>query len=217
MPNSGIDLVARNLPLLLDGFANTLLIAGLSIAISLVGGLAFGLARAARLKPLRALTRGVLEFFRVVPVMVLLLIGYFALPRALNASIDGMVVAVTVFSLWGSVEMGELIRGALQSLPPRQRESGLAIGLSNAQLFGLVLLPLAVRRVLPGAINLATRMVKTTSLVVLVGIVDVIKRGQQIVERTKEPFPVYAALFALFFLSCWPLSTLAARLEKRWR
>lgn len=214
MPNSGFRLIAENLPLLLSGLANTLLVAVTALVFGTIGGFCFGALRLSRRKGLVMISRAILEVFRVVPLMVMLLVGYFALPRLLNISLSGEAVAIAVISLWGSVEMGELVRGAFQSLPVRVRESAYALALSKWQVFFVVELPLALRRLLPGTINLATRIIKTTSLIVLVGSVDVIKRGQQIIERTKEPFPIYAFLFVLFFALCWPLSALASRLVK---
>jgi polar amino acid transport system permease protein len=214
MPSSGFRLIAENMPLLLSGLANTLLVAVSALVIGTVGGIGFGALRLSRRKGLAIASRAILETFRVVPLMVMLLVGYFAVPRLLGSSVSGEAVAIVVFSLWGSVEMGELVRGAFQSLPVSVRESAFALALTNWQVFFLIELPLALRRLLPGAINLATRMIKTTSLIVLVGSVDVIKRGQQIIERTKQSFPIYAFLFALFFALCWPLTALAARLTK---
>ena len=84
-----------------------------------------------------------------------------------------------------------------------------------------VLLPQAARRLAPQAINLATRMIKTTSLVMLIGVVEVLKVGSQIIDAARYDAPqgavwVYGAVFLLYFLACWPISLLARQLEKRW-
>jgi polar amino acid transport system permease protein len=139
----------------------------------------------------------------------------------LDIHLDGELVAVIVFSLWGAAEMGDIVRGALESLPKHQTESGKALGLSFWQLYRFVLLPQATRRLLPGAINLSTRMVKTTSLVVMIGVIDVVKVGQQIIERSilKEPtasFWIYGFIFILYFIICYPLSILSKKLEAKW-
>ena len=86
-------------------------------------------------------------------------------------------------SPWGTAEMGDIVRGAVTSMPRHQTESGLSLGLTKLQIYRYILVPQTVRRVLPGAINLATRMVKTTSLVVIIGVVEVLKVGQQIIEE----------------------------------
>jgi polar amino acid transport system permease protein len=84
-----------------------------------------------------------------------------------------------------------------------------------------IILPQTIRRLVPVSINLATRMIKTTSLIALIGVVEVLKTGQQIIEGNrytapKAAFVIYAVIFFLYFFSCWPLSVLGKRLEKKW-
>jgi len=146
---------------------------------------------------------------------------YFGVTTALNIDMSGETVSIIVFSLWGAAEMGDIVRGALESLPKHQIDSGKAIGLSTWGLYRYILIPQAVKRMLPGAINLATRMVKTTSLVVLIGVIDVTKVGQQIIERFRIEIPtasfwVYGFVFILYFIICYPLSRISRRLENKW-
>jgi polar amino acid transport system permease protein len=216
MPNLGIKIIADNILLLLDGLGNTLFIAVVSLLISFLTGFAFGILRMSKNKIIKLLTDVYFEAFRIIPLMVWLFSFYFFIPRLLGINLSGMAASLILFSMWGTAEMGDIVRGALESLPKAQLEAGLSLGLSKTQLFRYIQFPLAVKRILPGAISLATRMVKTTSLVVLIGVVDVIKRGQQIIERTKEAFWIYAFLFLLFFLICYPLSLLSKKLEAKW-
>jgi polar amino acid transport system permease protein len=97
----------------------------------------------------------------------------------------------------------------------RAARGGLSIGLNAAQLYGYVLLPQALKRMTPPTINIYTRIIKTSSLAVLIGVVEVIKAGQQIIERTYESVLIYGALF-LFFFFCYPLSAASRVLERRW-
>lgn len=106
--------------------------------------------------------------------------------------------------------MGDLVRGALLSLPKHQFESGLALGLSKGQLLIHVIIPQILRRLLPQAVNLMTRMIKTTSLIVLIGAVEVVKVGQQIIEANRLTVPstaiwVYGLIFFLYFAVCFPI------------
>ena len=126
-----------------------------------------------------------------------------------------------VFILWGTAEMGDLVRGALISIPKNQYESAEALGLSRRQMYRFIIIPQSLRRLLPPAINLFTRIIKTTSLVVLIGVVEMLKTGQQIIEANRYTAPdaalwIYAAIFFLYFLACYPLSRRAAYLEKKW-
>lgn len=216
MQNLGPKVIFDNLPLLLDGLENTLYVAIVSIVISMLTGFLFGLLRMTKNKGIKLLTDIYLEAFRIIPLMAWLFIMYFFVPRALGIDISGEFAAITIFTMWGTAEMGDIVRGALESLPKSQLESGLAVGLSHIQLFFYIQFPQAVRRIIPGSIALSTRMIKTTSLVVLIGVIDVIKRGQQVIERTKEAFWIYGFLFFVYFIICYPLSLVSKKLEDKW-
>ena len=157
----------------------------------------------------RFLTRLYLEFIRIMPQLVLLFIVYFGLARNFNINISGETSAIIVFTLWGTAEMGDLVRGAITSLPKHQFESGQALGLTNVQLYYHIIIPQVLRRLLPQAINLVTRMIKTTSLVVLIGVVEV--------TIPTASFWIYGTILVLYFAVCFPISKLSTHLEKHWR
>ena len=200
---------------LLQGTGVTLAISLTAMLISLAGGLVLGVLMTLPSYLLRAACRAYLEFIRFMPVLVLLYICYFGFAAWFGWHWQAYSVCILVFSLWGIAEMGDLVRGALVSIDPHQRETALAIGLSPAQVFRYVLLPQSVRRVLPGVVNLLTRMIKTTALAALIGVVDVVKVAQQVIElHPWASYWIYGILFMLYFLLCYPLSLLAARLER---
>lgn len=156
-----------------------------------------------------------------MPQLVLLFIAYFGITRAFDINLSGFAASIIVFILWGTAEMGDLVRGALISIPKSQYESAEALGLSRRQMYHFIIIPQSLRRLLPPAINLFTRIIKTTSLVVLIGVVEMLKTGQQIIEANRYTAPdaalwIYAAIFFLYFLACYPLSRMAAYLEKKW-
>lgn len=223
MQNTGISLLAegQNLTRIFGGLFVTAKIAFTSIFISLILGLIFGLIYTSKNKTIRFFCRLYLEFFRIIPILVWLFIFYFTLPKFLNINIEGEIVALIVFVMWGIAETGDIARAALESLPKHQTESAMAIGLNKFQLYKYILLPQAFKRILPGTINLATRMIKTTSLIVMVGVIDVVKVGQQIIESNvlKVPdahFWIYGLIFSLYFMICYPLSKYAKQLENKW-
>ena len=206
---------------LLGGLGVTLKLSLASVALSVALGLAVGALMTLKNPVIRAVTRLWLETVRIVPQLVLLFLVYFGMAKAFNMQISGETAAVIVFTFWGAGEMGDLVRGAITSISPHQRESGAALGLTRGQMWRFVLLPQAARRLAPQAINLATRMIKTTSLVMLIGVVEVLKVGSQIIDAARYDAPqgavwVYGAVFLLYFLACWPISLLARRLERRW-
>ena len=206
---------------LLGGLGVTLELSLVSVALSVALGLLVGVLMTLKNPVVRALTRLWLETVRIVPQLVLLFLVYFGLAKAFNLQLSGEAAAVIVFTFWGAGEMGDLVRGAITSIPVHQRESGAALGLTRWQVWRHVLLPQSARRLAPQAINLATRMIKTTSLVMLIGVVEVLKVGSQIIDAARYDAPqgavwVYGAVFLLYFLACWPISLLARHLEKKW-
>lgn len=223
MQNSAINVIfqGKNLQRIFEGLLTTAEIAFISIIIGSLLGIILGLSRTSKYKIVLFLNRVYLEAFRIIPTLVWLFIFYFGVTTALNVNLSGEAVSIIVFTLWGAAEMGDIVRGALQSLPKHQIESGKALGLNNFQLYRYIMIPQAVRRMLPGTINLATRMVKTTSLVVLIGVIDVVKIGQQIIETSRFEFPtasfwIYGFIFFLYFIICYPLSKISKNLEQKW-
>lgn len=223
MLNSEINVIfqGKNIQRLFEGLLVTVEIAFISIIIGSILGILIGLSRTTKSKIVLFINRVYLEAFRIIPTLVWLFIFYFGVTTALNINLSGEVVSLIVFSLWGAAEMGDIVRGALQSLPKHQIESGKAIGLNYFQLYRYILIPQAIRRMIPGTINLATRMIKTTSLVVLIGVIDVVKIGQQIIETSRFEFPaasfwIYGFIFFLYFIICYPLSKISKSLETKW-
>lgn len=210
----------KNFVRLLGGLGVTIWIAAVSVVISIFLGFLFGILLTRKNRALKLLCAAYLEFMRIMPQMVLLFLAYFGLARAFDISISGEAASIIVFSLWGTAEMGDLVRGALQSIPRHQYESGRAIGLTERQIFFYIIIPQTIKRLVPLSMNLITRMIKTTSLVVFVGVIEVVKVGQQIIEANRMKIPtasiaVYGIIFLMYFIVCWPLSLAADKLEKR--
>ncbi|PJG83217.1 amino acid ABC transporter permease [Caviibacterium pharyngocola] len=210
-----------NLERLLGGLWITAEIAFVSVFFACIFGVIFGVIMTLKNPLIRALCRFYLEFVRIIPLLVLLFITYFGFAKWFNAHLDGVVVCILVFIFWGTAEMGDLVRGALTSIEKHQVESAYALGLTPLQTFIYILLPQSLKRVTPSAINLFTRMVKTSSLAMLIGVLEVIKVGQQIIETSLFTEPsaalwIYGVIFALYFIICYPLSLFSRYLENRW-
>ncbi len=223
MQSLGIDVLfkGRNLLRLLGGLWVAVRISLISVALSIVLGLLIGVLMTGKSPVLRGVFRLYLETVRILPQMVLLFIVYFGTTRLFGWNLSAEVSAVFVFTFWGAAEMGDLVRGAILSIPSIQRESAQALGMTPRQVYGYVILPQTVRRLIPLSINLITRMIKTTSLVMMIGMVEVLKVAQQIIEANRRTSPnaafgLFAVVFLLYFAICWPISRLAGYLEKRW-
>jgi polar amino acid transport system permease protein len=203
------------------GLGGTLEIAAISVVISVVCGVFFGFVMMSKNRVVYGLCRFYLEAFRIVPILVWLFLLFFGSAITFGVNLDGALVSVIVFSLWGTSEMGDLVRGAVTSIPAHQWQSAEAIGLTPWQVRRFVIIPQALRRIAPSAINLMTRMIKTTSLVVFVGVTDILRVGKQIIEfnMMKNPmasFWIYGFIFFVYFAICCPISKFSKKLEEKW-
>ena len=207
---------------LIGGLGVALRISLISVLVSIPLGILLGALMNWKNPITKAILRVYLEVIRIMPQMVLLFLVYFGSTRAFGWELSGETASIIVFILWGTAEMSDLVRGALSSIPKHQYESSEALGLSKVQTYWYIIIPQTLRRLIPLSINLITRMIKTTSLILMIGVVEVLKVAQQIIEanRMSSPnaaFGIYLAVFLLYFLACWPISLLAKYLEKRWK
>ena len=206
MQDWGISVLfeGRNFIRLLEGLGVTLEISLLSVLVSMILGTGMGVLMSMNSKVIRFICRIYLNIVRIIPQLVLLFLAYFGLSKSFGVNLSGELAAVLVFSFWGIAEMGDLVRGALNSIPKHQYETGLAVGLSRRQLYQYIIIPQTIRRLLPQTINLITRIIKTTSLIVLIGVVEVVKVGQQIIEASRLTVPsaalwIYGVIFYSLF------------------
>lgn len=223
MPDLGIDVLFKgtNFIRLLGGLWTALEISLISVGLSIPLGILLGIVMTIPNKAIKVITKIYLEIIRIMPQLVLLFIVFFGATRTMGINLSGEVASVIVFTLWGTAEMGDLVRGSVISIPKHQSESSLALGLSKAQTYLYIIIPQTVRRLLPLSINLVTRMIKTTSLILMIGVVEVIKVAQQIIEANRATSPnaafgVYLVVFIMYFIVCFSISMVAKHLEKKW-
>ena len=205
---------------LLVGLGVTLRISLVSVALSIPFGVLMGVLFTRKNRMLQVVLRADLNFIRVMPQLVLLYVVFFGSATTLGLNFSGEVASIIVFTLWGAAELGDLVRAALESIPRSQYDSSYVLGLTQRQTFLRVILPQALSRLLPPSVNLVTRIVKTTSLCMLIGVVEVVRVGQQIIDYYRFDYPqgalwTYATLALLYFCICWPLSMLSKWLEGR--
>lgn len=223
MPDLGLEVLLKgnNMLRLLGGLWVAVKISLISIGLSIPLGILLGIIMTRKNIAIRCLTKIYLETIRIMPQLVLLFLVFFGSTRSLGWNLSGETASVIVFVLWGTAEMGDLVRGALISIPRHQYESSEALGFSKAQSYLYIILPQTLRRLIPLSINLITRMIKTTSLILMIGVVEVLKVGQQIIEANRMTSPnaafgIFLVIFILYFLVCWPISLAARHLERKW-
>lgn len=222
MQDLGIEVLflGNNFMRLLAGLWVSLRIALIAMIWSVLFGFLFGMFMTIKNKWTRGISRVYLETVRIMPQLVLLFFVYFGAAKHLGLNMSGELAAVIVFTFWGTAEMGDLVRSALIAVPIHQYESAHALGMSNVQVYVYIIIPQIIRRLLPSAVNLLTRMIKTTSLVVLIGVVEVVKVGKQIIDASRYTYPtaalwVYGTIFLLYFIICYPFSKLSSVLERK--
>jgi polar amino acid transport system permease protein len=220
----GIDILFEgiNMQRLLGGLWVTVRIALISVVLSIFLGTIIGVFASSKNIILKFVCKFYLECVRIIPLIVWLFVFYYGAARAFGVSWSGELTGIIVFTIWGSAEMSDLVRAAITSLPMHQRQSALALGLNKYQLYVYIIIPQALRRLMPSAMNLITRMIKTTPLVALITVVEVLKIGQQIIEynvltNPLAAFWVYGFVFFLYFIICYPISLASKRLEKKWQ
>ncbi len=218
----GIEVLfmGNNMLRLLSGLWVTIRISLISIGFSLILGTLLGAVMTSKNPVVKAVCRVYLEIVRIMPQLVWLFVVFFGVTKLTGLNLGGEMSAVIVFTIWGAAEMGDLVRGAFLSIPRHQFESSLSLGLSKLQMYVFIIFPQAIRGLIPNVINLSTRMIKTTALVSLIGVTEVLKVGKQIIDANRFEYPnaaiwVYAAIFFMYFFICFPLSMASRALTKK--
>ncbi|MFP6105768.1 amino acid ABC transporter permease [Helicobacter pylori] len=218
----GVLLELDNLKRLLEGFEITLLIALSSAVISIIVGMLLGSLMAFGSQIVVLACRVYLESIRIIPLLAWLFIVYFGLASWFDLHISTVLASIIVFSLWGGAEMMDLTRGVLTSVSKHQVESALALGLDSKKVIFNIIFPQSFLSLLPSSLNLFTRMIKTTALVSLIGAIDLLKVGQQIIELNllrmpNASFVVYGVILMFYFSLCYSLSLYSSHLEKKFQ
>ncbi|MFP6012590.1 amino acid ABC transporter permease [Helicobacter pylori] len=218
----GVLLELDNLKRLLEGFEITLLIALSSAVISIIVGMLLGSLMAFGSKIVVLACRVYLESIRIIPLLAWLFIVYFGLASWFDLHISAVLASIIVFSLWGGAEMMDLTRGVLTSVSKHQVESALALGMDSKKVIFNIIFPQSFLSLLPSSLNLFTRMIKTTALVSLIGAIDLLKVGQQIIELNllrmpNASFVVYGVILMFYFSLCYSLSLYSSHLEKKFQ
>jgi polar amino acid transport system permease protein len=207
--------VLDNYQALLTGAAGTLRLFALCLVLGLGLGLVVGLARSARSAWIRLPTGAFVEFFRNTPVLVQILWFYFALPILLPFEIGKLAAAALGIALNSAAFSGEIFRGGIQSIEPGQWDGARALGMTRGQAMRRVILPQAVRRMLPALTNRAIEIFKMTTLASAIAYVELLQQGRLIASLNFNPIEAYTTVAILFFLCLWPLVRLTYALERR--
>src|ERR671918_1148204 len=203
------------------GLKGTLRIAAFSLVASALVGIVLGTLMTIRFAPSRALIRLYIEVWRGLPIIVTIFVVFFVFPVAGSFfEFDPFTSATIGLSLWGSAQIAEATRGAVQSIPREQHEAAAALGFGWLGRHVFVILPQAFRRLLPPVVTLLVGIIQNTTLAEVIGATELLDAGKQRVEALTTPPPIglgeihaieiYGGIAVLFFLISFPLTRLAA-------
>lgn len=203
------------------GLRNTLKLSAIALAGSALIGITLGTLLTVRFLPTRALIRLYIEIWRGLPILVTVFIVFFALPAVSSAlRFDPITAGAIALILWGSAQVAETTRGAVQSIPREQHEAASALGFGWVGRHVFVIMPQALRRLLPPLVGLLVNIVQNTTIVQVIGAPEILETAERQVERLtfegqEHAVEIYGAVMVVFFMISFPLTRLAAYLEKR--
>ena len=198
-----VEIIRQAAPILLRGLWMTVRISALVIPLGLFGGLLLAVLSTARSRLVRWPVAGWVDFFRAFPPLVLLIFLYAALPFA-GIELGAFWCVAIGFFLNTGAYYGEVLRAGIESIPRGQIEAARSTGLGSAQTMAYVILPQAVRNVMPDLLSNTLEVVKLTSLASVVALPDLLYQARQAQSVTYNPSPIVAAAL-LYFLLLWPL------------
>ncbi|MBW1982595.1 MAG: amino acid ABC transporter permease [Deltaproteobacteria bacterium] len=219
------DMLKQNLPFLLGGAKHTFVLSVLAMVISILVGLVFGLMRLSQRRWLRTTALAYVEVWRGVPMIVSILFIYFALPEIIriwiNVEISSFTAMLIACVFWTSANAAEIIRGAIQAIPFGQTEAAEALGMTYVQRMRLVIMPQAVKIMIPPMIGLFTLLLKGTAIGFIIEYRELIRVGQITIERLvmagrkSASIEIYTVVMIIYFIMCYPLSRFSLYYERK--
>ncbi|MBQ1622880.1 MAG: amino acid ABC transporter permease [Selenomonas sp.] len=214
--NFNFDLVVTSFPLLLLGAGVTIKITVMSVALGVLIGLFVGIARICRVKPLRFLAAVYVDFFRGTPLLVQIFLFYFAVPVITGQRIDPYVAAVGSCGINSGAYVAEIVRAGIQSIDEGQMEAGRSLGMTWVQTMRYIIVPQAIKRVIPPLGNEFIALLKDSSLVSVIGFEELTRRGQLIIAKTYGSLEIWFSVAIIYLVMTLSISRLVAYLEKRY-
>jgi len=209
-----LSLVFDSFPILFQGLLMTLFLSVASMVGSTIVGLIAATLRTSRLPVGSQIARIYVEIFRGSPLLITLLIVYYGVAYA-GYAMNVLVAAVLGISVYHGAYIAEIIRGGIEAVPHGQWEASRILGLSNAQTFTSVILPQTRKLVLPPLVGQYIALIKDTSLAFIIGLAELTRQGQSIIDRVGQPVLIYFLVAVIYFIICYPLSLWVQSLDRR--
>ncbi len=210
-----MSVLVDNFGYILSGAWETVRLAALASVFMVAVGAIAGLLRLYAPLPIRWLSVAYIELFRGTPVLVQMFFIFFGLPLLFGWNPSAFTAATVALVLNNGAYLAEIVRGGVQAISREQWQAGTALGLRFRQVLAAVVVPQALRRIIPPAVGQFTILIKDTSIASAIGFFEMTRAGQHVVERTLAPFEIFTLVGALFFAICYAGTWLSRRLEKR--
>lgn len=210
-----IELFQENAGVLIVAMGRTLELTFLSLVFASIIGVIFGLFNVAHNKVLPVIAKIYINIIRGVPLIVLGFFIYFGVPMATGIKLDGLVAGVIALSLNAGAYMAEIVRAGIQSVDRGQMEAARSLGLSYGKAMSKVVMPQAIRTMIPSIINQFIITLKDTSILSVIGLPELVKTGQIIIARTFESFNTWAIVGVMYLIVITILSMIARKIERR--
>ena len=207
--------VLNDFDLLMLGLLNTLKVTGLALLFGVPLGLVLALSRLSTFRPLAGVAGFIVEFFRTTPPLVQLFWFFFALPILIDVRMTPLIAAVVTFSIQSSAFFAEIFRGGIQSIDKGQWEGAKAIGMSYGQSLRRIILPQAVKRMIPAFMERSIELLKTTTLVSTVAYTDLMFQANELAQKTFRPLEVYTVVAVIYFVLIFMVSQVSIWIEHR--
>ncbi len=191
----------------------TVLLTGIAFAIGSLAGGVFAIMRLAQNWVLRSIAAGYITVIQSIPVLMILFMSYYGL-TLFGFELPPLLAASLSLSIYVSAYLAEIWRGSIQAVPQQQWEASASLALTRFQQYRYIILPQALRISLPPTVGFLVQLVKNTSIVSVVGFVELSRAGQLVNNATFRPFQVFLVVAILYFAICFPLSRLSRYLER---
>lgn len=211
-----MNVLWTNLPYLLQGAVITLWLAVVVVTLGTLLGIGVGILATIGGRFVSALITAYIFVLRGIPVLVVMMVGYYAFP-ALGYRVNAYVAVATAQIIYVGAFVAEIVRSSIASVPQGQTQAAKSLGMRRGKILSQILLPQATRIAIPPLLNNSLTAIKQTSYVSIVGVWELTYAAREVVERTLASFQIFLGVMAIYFLICYPLSLLAAWSEERAR
>ena len=211
------SLIEPYAPMFAGGLAITCEVTAAALLLAFVAGFAIAVLKVIPCKPLRLLLDFYTSIFRGVPLIVLLFIAYFATPQLTGYKITMFTASVLTLGLNGSATVSETVRGGIEGVDRGQYDACRALGLSYITMMSKVIIPQALRSVAPALVNEVITVLKSSSLVATIGLMDMMRAAQSVQAITYRAFEPFIVVAIVYYVIVMALVAIANRLERRMR